>query len=147
MRIGIIFRPVARAGSPNQFAGFFVERVKAVGGRALRAPVGGDAARDDQVPINDRRSGAAVGKGEPAKFFHQRMLPKQFAVGVETGKNALRALHENIAGFRIDGGARSGVTQINRIAQKIVVELLPKFFAGFGIEASHAFLQSGPSPR
>src|SRR4051794_849875 len=68
------------------------------------------------------------------------MLPKQFAVGIETGEDALRSLHEYVAGFRIHSRARSGVALIDSIAEKIVVEALPKFFASFGIEAGDAFL-------
>src|SRR4051794_32957119 len=68
------------------------------------------------------------------------MLPKQFAVGIETGKDALSSLHEHVASFRIHSRAGSGIALIDCIAEKIVVETLPKFFAGLGIEAGYAFL-------
>src|SRR5437016_6438872 len=37
-----------RAGGPNCLAGLFVESVKTIGGRALRSPIGRNAARHDR---------------------------------------------------------------------------------------------------
>src|SRR5204863_5900501 len=52
MGVGIVFGPVSGSGGPDEFAGFFVESVKAIGGRALRAPIGGDAAGDDEIVVD-----------------------------------------------------------------------------------------------
>src|SRR5204863_1445329 len=125
----------------NQFTGVFIEGVKTVRGRTLRAPICSYATSDDKIPIDDGRSGAAVGKREAAKFFHQRMLPEHFAVGIEPGEDTLGALHENIAGFRINGSTGGRIALVHSIAEEIVIEPLPDFFAGLGIETGNAFLQ------
>ena len=44
------------------------------------------------------------------------MVPERFAISRERRQNSLRTLHENVACFRIDRGAASRVTLINRIA-------------------------------
>ncbi len=141
MRKGIILGPIARTRGPDEFAGLFVEGVKAVGGRAVRAPVGGDAARDDEVAINHRRCRARVREREPAKLLHERAFPEQFSVRGEARENSLRALDENIARLGINRGRSRGVTKINGVAEEIVVELLPELLAGFGVEADDTFLQ------
>ena len=132
----------------TRLAGLLVEGIKPVGARALRAPVGGDAAGDDQVRVEERRSGAAVGKGQPPELFHQRMLPEHAAILGERRQDALRALHVDVARFGIYRRAGRGIAQVNSIAQVIVVEVLPEPLAGLGVEASHSFLQiRAPGPR
>jgi hypothetical protein len=71
------------------------------------------------------------------------MDPKRFSVGRESGEDALRALHIYIAGFGINRGRARRVTEINRVAEKIVEAVAPKFLAGFGVKAGHAFLEIG----
>ena len=83
-------------------------------------------------------------KGEPAIFLHQRMLPEPPPVGGESRQDALRALHVHVAGLRIDGRAARGIAQVDRVAQKIVVERLPKLPPAFRVEARHPLLQIGP---
>src|SRR5262249_36989914 len=144
MREGIVFRRPARARGPNQLAGLFVERVKTVGRRTVRAPIRRDAPRDDQIAVNRRRRGAAVGKRESPELLHQRMLPQGFPVRREGREDSLRALHIDGAGLRVDSGAGSRVAKINCIAEVIVIKLLPYFLAGRGVETSHPFLQIGP---
>ena len=136
-----VFGPPSRLGRPDQFAGHFVEAVKAIPRRPLRAPVGHDATRDDQVAIDDRRGGAAVREGHPAKRLHQRMLPEHFAVRRERREEPLRALIKQVAGLGIDRRARGGVSRVNDVAQEVVELVLPKFLTGVGVEAEHAFLQ------
>src|SRR5205823_4671863 len=67
-------------------------------------------------------------------------VPEWFAIGSKGGQDALRPLHENITGFRIYRRARSSIALVDCIAEKIVVEVLPKLLAGFGIETSDSFL-------
>src|SRR5437773_9879662 len=69
------------------------------------------------------------------------MLPQQFAIGGEGGQNALSSLDEDIAGLAIYRGTGSRVAQINRVAQKIIVAMVPKFVSRLGIETGHALLQ------
>ena len=72
------------------------------------------------------------------------MLPEQFSIGAECGQDALRSLHKHVAAFVIDGSARSGVALIDRIADKIIVETLPQFFARFRVKAGDTLLQVRP---
>ena len=141
MRIGIVLRLTAGAAGPDEFAGLLIERVEAIRRRALRAPVRRDAARDDEVAVNQRRRRAAVREREPAKLFHHGMLPEQFPIGRERGENSLRALHEDIACLRINRRTRRGITLINRVANEIIVALAPELFARLRVEAADAFLQ------
>ena len=69
------------------------------------------------------------------------MMPKQFAFRIKRQEEALRALHINIAGFRIDRRARSGVAVINRIAEEIIIKLLPDPPSRFGVKTADAFLE------
>ena len=62
----------------------------------------------------------------------------------ERRQDALRALHIDVARLAINRGARGGVAQVDRIAQVIVVEMLPELLAGLGVEAGHALLQVRP---
>jgi hypothetical protein len=110
----------------------------------VRAPVGGDAARDDEVAVNHRRCGACVRESEPPELLHERAFPEQFPLRREPGENALRALHEDVARFRVNRRRRRCVAQINRVAQKIVEQLLPEFLARLGVETRHALLQIRP---
>src|SRR3954470_15049628 len=143
MGIRIVSGTIARRRRPNEFTTFFLESVKAVRRWTLRSPVRSDTARDYEVMNDQRRSGAAVGKSKPAKFLHQRMVPERFAIGIESSKDALRPLHEDIAGFGINCRAGSGVALIHSVAKEIVVEMLPKFFASLGIETGNALLHIG----
>src|SRR2546421_3802945 len=69
------------------------------------------------------------------------MVPQQFTVSIERGENALCSLHEDIARFRINRSARGGIAIINSVAQKIVVQTLPKFLAGLSVETGDALLE------
>jgi len=69
------------------------------------------------------------------------MMPERFADGCESRQDTLGALHIYIAGFVINGRAGSGVAEIDCIAEKIVITLLPEFFSGLGIEAGNTFLK------
>src|SRR2546430_1236265 len=69
------------------------------------------------------------------------MAPEDLPIGIQRRQDALGALHENLSGFWINGGARSGVTLINRVAEEIIVKPLPIFLAGFRVEAGNSFLQ------
>src|SRR4051812_14573591 len=129
MGIRIVPRPIPWISCPDNLARLFLECIKAIRCRALRAPVSGDAARDDQITVDDRRRGAAVWEGEPAELFHQRVVPERFTIGSKGGQDALGALHEDIAGFRIYRRARSSIALIDRIAEKIIVEVLPNLLA------------------
>ena len=146
MRKRIVFRRCPRARRPDQRAGLLVERVEPIRPRALRAPVGGDAAGDHQVGVDDGRSRAAVRKRQPAELLHQRMLPEQRAVRRKRRQDALRALDVDVARLAIDRGAGGGVAQVNGVAEVIVKEMLPELPAGLGVEAGHALLQVGPLP-
>src|SRR5439155_18287086 len=123
--------------------GLFVEAIKAVSGGSMRPPVRRYAASDDQTMTNNRRSRAAVRKGEPPEFLHERMAPERLAVRGKCGQDALGALHIYISSFGINRRARSGVPLIDRVAQKIVVKPLPKFLAGLGVKTGDAFLEVG----
>src|SRR3954463_6378922 len=72
------------------------------------------------------------------------MLPKQLPVRIDSRKDTLRPLHKHVSRLRIHRRARSGVALINRITQEIIVQTMPEFFAGFGVEASNAFLEIRP---
>ena len=135
-----ILRASARLGRPDQFAGLFVEAVKAIPRRPLRAPVGHDAAGDHEVVVDHRRRGAAVREGHPAKRLHQRVLPKDFAILRKRGEQTLRALEKKVAGFRVDRRARGGVAGVNDVTQEVVELVLPQFLAGLGVQAEHALL-------
>ena len=141
MRKRIVLRRRSGARGPDRLAGLFVEGIKPVGGRTLRAPIRRDPASDDQIRIHDRRSGAAVGKGQTPEFFHQRMLPKRFAFRGERREDALCALDEDVSCLRIDRGAGGCVTQINGVAQVIIIEMLPKLSPGIGFETRQSLLQ------
>ena len=136
-----VLGPPSRLGRPDEFAGFFVEAVKAIPRRALCPPVGHDAASDHQVAINDWRGGAAVRERHPAQRLHQRMLPEHLAVLCERGEESLRALVKQVAGLGIDRRARGGVARVDDVAQKIVELALPKFLARVGVKTKHALLQ------
>ena len=136
-----VLGPAPRLGRPDEFAGEFVEPIKAIPRRALRAPVGHDASGDDQVAIDDRRGGAAVRERHPAQRLHQRMVPEHLAVRRERGEEPLRALEEQVASLGVDRRARGGVARVNDVAQEIVELVLPKFLAGVGVKTKHAFLQ------
>src|SRR5438477_10073425 len=69
------------------------------------------------------------------------MTPKQLAVCVKRRKNSLRALHKNVAGFGIHRCARSSIALIDSVAQKIIIQSLPEFFPGLGIEKRDTFLE------
>ena len=140
-REATVLGPPARLGRPDEFAGEFVEPIKAIPRRALRAPVRHDAASDHQVAIDDRRSGAAIRERHPAQRFHQRMLPQHFAVRRERREEPLRALIKQVACLGIDRRARGGVARVDDVAQKIVELALPKFFARVGVKTKHALLQ------
>src|SRR5712692_743440 len=103
-------------------------------------PVRRDPARNDQIAVDERRGGPAVGESEPAKFLHHRVLPEELAVGRERSEYPLRSLEINVPGFWIDRGAGSGVAQIDGVTQKIAVALLPQFGAGFRVETGQDFL-------
>src|SRR5439155_1673169 len=75
--------------------------------------------------------------------LHERMFPEQLPIRSEGRKDALRALHINIARFGIDGRAGSGVAVINDVTQEIAEKMLPQRLAGFGIEAGDPLLQVG----
>src|SRR5215207_538132 len=124
MRKRIVARAVPRTRRPDQLARQLVERVNPIAPWSLSAPVRGDATRDYQVLIDDRRTRATVWKREPPKFFHHRMPPQRTPFRAERGQNPLRPLHVNIAGFRIDCRAGGRVAQVDRVAQVIVVATL-----------------------
>ncbi len=136
----VLRRHTRRAG-PNGRAGFFLERIKAIARRPLFAPVTCHAAHDDEVAIDHRRAGAAIGKGEPAEAFHQRILPLDFSVGVETFHSAVGGHQINPTGRRIDSRRADGVTTVNRVAQIIVVAVFPNCFAISLVEAQQHLLQ------
>ena len=146
IRIGecVVLGPVPGRALPHQLARFFVERVKAVSRRPVSAPGAGDAARDDQVPVDHRRGRARVRKGQPAKLLHHRSLPEQLAVRREAHQQALRALHVHIARLGVYCGRRVRVPQIDDVAQEIILPMVPEHFARFRVEARHDFLQVGP---
>src|SRR5207245_2314442 len=54
MRIRIVPRTISWIGCPNDFARLFLESIKAIRRGPLRAPVSGDATRDDQIAVDDR---------------------------------------------------------------------------------------------
>ena len=141
LRKGIVHRALAGSGRPDEFAGLLVESVKTIGGGAVAAPIGRDAAGDDEILINHWRGGAAVRKSEPAIFLHQRMLPEYFAVRIKGGEDALRSLNIDIARFAIHGRAGGAVTQINRVTEKIVEKPPPEFLARLGVVTDDALLQ------
>ena len=141
MRIGIVLGPVAWTGGPDRIAGPLVESVESVGSGPLGAPVGGDAARDHQVPVDQRRGRPAVGKSQPPELLHKRMYPEQFAVSSKRGKNALCALHIHIARFLVHRRTGRGVAQVNRVTKKVIVALVPEFLAGFRVKTGDTFLQ------
>ena len=144
MRKRIVFRRCPRARRPDQRAGLLVERVEPIRPRALRAPVGGDAAGDHQVGVDDGRSRAAVRKRQPAELLHQRMLPEQRAVRRKRRQDALRALDIDVARLAIDRRAGRGIAQVDGVAQVIVVEMLPELPARLRVETGHALLQIRP---
>src|SRR6185369_1364753 len=96
VREGIVLGPVAGTAGPDEFSGLLVEGVKAIARRTLRAPVGRDAPRDDEVAVNHRRCGTRVGEGEPTELLHERTLPEQLSLRREAGENSLRPLDEDI---------------------------------------------------
>src|SRR5262249_47825811 len=63
------------------------------------------------------------------------------AFGGQGGEDPLGTLHEDVSGFRVDGGAGSGITLVNRVTEEIVVEMLPKLLAGVGVKAGDSFLE------
>src|SRR5258706_16247615 len=69
------------------------------------------------------------------------MAPARLAIRGEARQDALGALHEYIPGLRINGRARSGVALVNRVAEEIVVKVLPELFTGLGVETSDPLLQ------
>ena len=147
MRERVVLRRAAGAGGPDQLAGLLVEGIEPVRSRPLRSPIGGDAPGDHQIGINERRCRAAVGKGQPPEFFHQRMPPQQLAIRRERRQDTLRALHVDIARLGIDRGAGCGIAQVDGVAQEIIVEMLPELLAGLGIEAGYSLLQVRPLAR
>ena len=136
----VLRRNTWRAG-PHGRAGFFVEGIKAVTRGALRAPVARHAAHDGEVAINHRRAGAAIGKSEPAKALHQRVFPLDFSIGVETFHAAIGGHQINPTGRRVDGRRADGVPAVNRVAQVIIVAVLPNRFSIGLVEAQQHFLQ------
>src|SRR5260221_7171275 len=72
------------------------------------------------------------------------MAPKRFPVCTKARKDSLRTLHVDVSRFRINRGTGSGVTDVYRVAEIIVVEVLPGHFAGFGVEAGNTFLHISP---
>src|SRR5512140_1596379 len=75
------------------------------------------------------------------------MLPPQGAVSRKRRQDALGTLDIHIAGLGIDGRARGGVAQVDCVAEVIVVEMLPKLPARFGVKASYSLLQVRPLSR
>ena len=107
----------------------------------MLAPVTRHPAHDDEVAINHRRAGAAIGKGKPTEAFHQRIFPLDFPIGIETFHAAVGGHQINPTGRRIDGGRADGVTTVNRVTQIIVVAVFPNCFSICLVEAKQHLLQ------
>ena len=140
-REGIIRRPIPGRRCPHQFAGLLVEGIKPVAARPVRAPVGGDAAGDDEVRFDQRRGGAAVGKSQSSVNLHHRHVPERVAIRGESGEDSLRALHINVARVRIHGRAGGGIAMIDRIAEEIAEAVPPQLVAGLGVKTGDYLLQ------
>ena len=120
MREGIVLRPFAGGTGPHEFARSFVESVEAVSGGTVCAPVGSDAAGDEEVLIDAWGGGSRVGEREAAELFHQRVAPQEFSVVGVAGQDAVRVLDVYVSGFSVHGGGRGGVPQVNGVAQEVI---------------------------
>src|SRR3954465_11022602 len=69
------------------------------------------------------------------------MTPQHVAIRGTGAENSLCTLEINRAGLRIDRRARSRVAQVNGIAQVVIIELLPQFFASRRIKTGKPLLQ------
>ena len=81
-----------------------VEGKKAISCRAISAPITGDAVVDDQIPIDDSGTPAAVRKSKHAIAFHHAMLPDHLAVAVETGHFSCCGHQVDVSRLSINGG-------------------------------------------
>ena len=136
-----VLRRYPRRARPHRLAGLLFKRIKPIPRRPLLAPVTRHPTHDHQIAVDHRRPSAPVRERQSPESLHQRVLPYHLAVRRKALHPAVRCHQVDIPRLRVHCRRAHCVPAVHRVAQVIVVSMLPQHLPILFIKALQHLLQ------